>query len=132
MQQVTCELRYCGTADAFLALAVSATLVIVTLAPFTEAVRALLVFWTIAGAAHARHKLRRVRALRLSADGSIVVHEAKRSRAGQVVPGSFVAPWLTIVHWRPEGARFARTLVLLPGMAGEAPMRNIRVILRWG
>ena len=132
MQSIHCELRYCAAADVFFAIAVGATVAIAALVPLADAVRVFLACWTIAGAAHARARLRRVRALWLSADGSIVVHEARRSREGQVVPGSFVAPWLTIVHWRPDGARFARTLVLLPGMVGEAPMRNIRVILRWG
>ncbi len=54
------------------------------------------------------------------------------ARAGRLVDGSFVAPWLTVVRWRPEGARRVRTLVLLPDMAGEQALRRLRVILRWG
>ena len=53
-------------------------------------------------------------------------------RRSAVRPGSFVAPWLTVVRWRPAGGRLDRTLVLLPDAAGSREMRNIRVILRWG
>lgn len=132
MEEVTCDLKYSGAADAFLALAVAGTLAIVLLVPFPEALRAALVAWVIAGAGWARAKLRRVRALHIRCDGAIEVHEHGGVRTGRVVPGGLVAPWLTIVNWRPDGARFSRTLVLLPGMLGAQPMRNIRVILRWG
>jgi len=59
-----------------------------------------------------------------------------RSAAGEWQPGElrgdcFVAPWLVIVRWRPEGARRDRTLLVLPGMASREALRKIRVILRW-
>jgi len=50
---------------------------------------------------------------------------------GELRDGSFVAPWLTIVRWRPEGGRMDRTVLLLPGMADAGTLRKIRVILRW-
>jgi toxin CptA len=50
---------------------------------------------------------------------------------GVVRDGSFVAPWLTIVRWRPEGARFDRSIVLLPGMLPGEEFRQLRVLLRW-
>jgi hypothetical protein len=50
---------------------------------------------------------------------------------GRVRPGSFVAPWLTLVRWRPHGARFDRTVVLFPGIAEAQALRKLRVILRW-
>jgi hypothetical protein len=131
MEEITCELRRSRRADAFLACAVGLTLAIVALVPFADTARALLYLWTVAGAAHARVKLRRVRALQISAEGYIVVHEKARVRAGRLAAGSFVSPWLTIVNWRPEGARYTRTLVLLPDMVGCDALRNIRVILRW-
>jgi hypothetical protein len=59
------------------------------------------------------------------------VAEAQGWLPGEVRPGSFVMPWLTIVRWRPDGALRDRTLLLTPGMAPAAQMRKIRVILRW-
>lgn len=50
---------------------------------------------------------------------------------GRIVAGSFVAPWLTIVRWRPRGARFARTLPVLPDAVDAEAFRALRVVLRW-
>ena len=50
----------------------------------------------------------------------------------RVVPGSFVAPWLVVLYWKPDGARLTRAIVLLPDMAGEQDLRRLRVLLRWG
>jgi hypothetical protein len=52
--------------------------------------------------------------------------------AGRLVPGSFVAPWLTVVRWRPEGARFARTVLVPPDAVDADAFRRLRVLLRWG
>ena len=54
-----------------------------------------------------------------------------RWRGGRLRDGCFVAPWLTIVLWRPHGARFDRSIVVLPDMLGEAAFRRLRVLLRW-
>jgi len=43
----------------------------------------------------------------------------------------FVAPWLTIVRWRPPGARFDRTVMVLPGMLTDDCFRRLRVLLRF-
>ena len=51
--------------------------------------------------------------------------------AGRLVPGSFVAPWLTVVRWRPEGARFARTVLVPPDAVDPDAFRRLRVLLRW-
>ena len=53
-------------------------------------------------------------------------------RHGVLRDGSFVAPWLTLVRWRPEGARFDRSIVVVPGMLPEEDFRRLRVLLRWG
>lgn len=129
--EVTCRLKYSGAAEAFLALAVGATLAIVVFMPFPDEARAALFGWVVGAATCARWKLRRARGVRLWSDGAIEVHEADRVLVGRVAPRSFVATWLTIVNWRPERARFTRTLVLLPGMVGDDALRNIRTILRW-
>jgi hypothetical protein len=50
--------------------------------------------------------------------------------AGTLRAGSFVAPWLTIVRWRPAGARFDRTLLVVPGRLPPDAFRHLRVILK--
>ena len=65
--------------------------------------------------------------LYLDADGAISVD----GRAGTVVDGSFVAPWLTVIHWRPAGALFTRTLLVAPDMLAPEVFRELRVILRF-
>jgi toxin CptA len=68
--------------------------------------------------------LRRSREIEVGLDSGRWVHGAVRD-------GSFVAPWLTIVRWRPAGARFDRSIVILPGMLGAEEFRRLRVMLRW-
>jgi len=73
-----------------------------------------------------------VRRLRVES-GRVEVEDGEgRVRTGELRPGSFVAPWLTIVRWRPEGARFDRALPLVPGMAEARALRRLRVVLRLG
>jgi len=37
-----------------------------------------------------------------------------------------------VVRWRPHGARFDRTVPILPSMVDGAQFRGLRVALRWG
>ena len=62
----------------------------------------------------------------LDRDGAIVAGGV----AGVIAAGSFVAPWLVIVRWRPAGARFDRTLLVAPDMLPPAQFRALRVLLR--
>lgn len=73
----------------------------------------------------ARHGVRRV--VHVLGGRSIVVDGI----AGEIVAGSFVAPWLTIVHWRPAASGLVNTVVVLPDMLDAATFRALRVILRW-
>ena len=57
---------------------------------------------------------------------SIVVDGA----AGAQRAGSFVAPWLAILRWRPAGGRFDRTLLVSPDRLSPADFRHLRVIVR--
>ena len=76
---------------------------------------------------------RGVSALALHRSRALGVRDARGCwRSGVVQDGSFVAPWLTIVRWRPEGARFDRTFVVLPDMVNAEDFRRLRVLLRWG
>jgi len=51
--------------------------------------------------------------------------------AGRLAAGSFVAPWLTVVRWRPDGARFTRTVMVPPDAVDPDAFRRLRVLLRW-
>jgi toxin CptA len=51
--------------------------------------------------------------------------------AGRLEVGSFVAPWLTLVRWRPDGARLCRTLLVAPDAVDAGEFRRLRVLLRW-
>jgi hypothetical protein len=110
----------------FVAMAFSATLTLLALLPGHLLVRVLAAVWCTSVAAHAFTCVRRERTLRM--DGRCIVVDGV---PGEVVDGSFVAPWLTIVYWRPLGARFTRTLLVLPDMLDPEPFRALRVILRW-
>lgn len=131
MREVYCELKYSGAAIALLAAAVGATLALVVFVPFPDEARALAFAWVIALAWDAHRRLATVRALRLDCTGAIAVRDRIGWRTGRLRDGSFVAPWLTIIRWRPDGARLDRTLVLLPDMARAAALRRIRVMLKW-
>lgn len=131
MHEVYCEFKYSGAAFALLAVAVGSSLGLVVFVPFPDAVRALAFAWVIAMAWHAHGGLAGVRALRLDCHEAIAVRDRFGWRAGELRGGSFVAPWLTVIRWRPDGARLDRTLVILPDMIHATAMRKIRVVLRW-
>lgn len=81
----------------------------------------------------ARRGARGIAWVRLDRWGAIAVRSAAGvQREGSVRPRSFVAPWLVIVRWRPEGARFDRTFVVLPDMADAESLRRLRVLMKWG
>jgi toxin CptA len=45
---------------------------------------------------------------------------------------SFVTPYLTVLNLKPEGARFAHALVILPDSLEAESFRRLRVRLKWG
>jgi hypothetical protein len=109
-----------------IAAAAGATLALLVLLPGHAVARGLAASWCAGVAVHAFARVRRSRSVRM--DGRrIQVDEV----VGEVVDGSFVAPWLTVVRWRPLGARFTRTLLVLPDMLDAEAFRALRVVLRW-
>ena len=110
----------------FVAAGAGATLALLAVLPGHAVARGLAASWCVGVAVHALASVRRARQVRM--DGRrIQVDEV----SGEVVDGSFVAPWLTVVHWRPLGARFTRTLPVLPDMLDAEAFRALRVALRW-
>ena len=122
---------------AIVAMAAS-TLALIVFTPGAMALRILAATWVACAALHALHAAalhrgqRGVRAVLVCRDGAIEVQNAAGEwRTGSLRAGSFVAPWLTIVRWRPHAARFDATIVLLPDMLPAEDFRRVRVLLRW-
>jgi hypothetical protein len=104
--------------------------------PFAKAGVAFALGWACVGALR-RHAWRvgpaAVREFATGLDGRIEVRRvAGPHMAGRLARGSFVAPWLVVLYWVPDGVRYSRPIFLLPDMAGERELRRLRVLLRWG
>ena len=118
--------------------AAGATLAVIAITPGLDAVRILAATWVACASLEAMHSRallrgrRAVQSFRVRGDVIEVQDGQGRWRAGRVRTGSFVAPWLTIVRWRPEGGWIDRSIPILPGMASEDERRRLRVALRWG
>lgn len=116
----------------------SATAALLLAVPMAIPVRLALLAWTAALALEALQRVvllrgrRAVRRLRVQRDGAIEVESPSGVRtAGAVRPGSFVAPWLVALRWRPGNGMRDRTVLLLPDMAAAEDLRRLRVLLRW-
>jgi toxin CptA len=116
---------------AFIVAAAGASLALLAFMPGPVAARLLAGAWCVAIAIHAVRRAVATRRIRI-AGTAVSVEERGSVREGRIVGGSFVAPWLTIVHWRPESARLTRTIVIVPDMAEAESFRALRVVLRWG
>ncbi len=51
---------------------------------------------------------------------------------GQVRPDSYVGARITTIVWKPERARRARAILLLPDMLPPDDFRRLRILLRYG
>jgi toxin CptA len=125
-------------AGAWIALCALATAILVAFTPEPLEARIAAIAWVACAALEAirsRALLKGARGARhigITA-GTVEIEDGDgRVRSGVLRPGSFVAPWLTIVRWRPEGAWFDRTIPLLPSMLDEEAFRRLRVVLRFG
>jgi hypothetical protein len=133
IEPVLCELQYSGAVAALPGLAAAATVAIVLALPWTLALRGFIVLAIVGLALREHGSLFAVRLLRVGGDGAVsVTHRDGRVREGRLEAGSFVSPWLTIVRWRPTGARFDRTVPITPAMAHRDAFRRLRVRLRHG
>jgi hypothetical protein len=132
MEAVYCELKYSRAGRALVVAAACATAAMAVALPVGVGWRLAALAWIAAHGWRAVRVLRAARRLSLGRDGAIQVETRDgRTLRGLIRPGSFVARWMVIVRWRPEGRRIDHTLLLLPGMADAGRMRKIRVILRW-
>ena len=131
MERVTCDLQYSRAGEAFFLAAVGAVVAVAFALPLPAAGRVAFIAWAAAQACFGAVRLAAPRTMALDEEGRVEVWDGEGRRAGRLRPGSFVAPWLVIVRWRPDGSRLDRTVVLWPGRAPREALRRIRVILRW-
>jgi hypothetical protein len=135
---VALVLRPSRTAAWAIGAAAAATLALLATAPGPGAARILAATWVACAALESIHSRallrgrRAVRALRVAGREVEVEDGMGTVRAGELRAGSFVAPWLTVLRWRPHGARVDRTVPMLPGMVEAEGFRRLRVALRWG
>jgi hypothetical protein len=138
VEAVYCEFKYSGLAAGLIAMACVATLAIEWMTPFPLPVRIAVSPWIVLCALEAIERIARRRGARaccvlfVRLSGEVSVQGDRGAwRSGALRDGSFVAPWLTIVRWRPAAARFDRTVLILPGMLDAETFRRLRVLLRW-
>jgi hypothetical protein len=131
METVVCELKYSGVVPGLIAGAALATLAIAMALPWSLLLRASIGLGVCGLALRSAREILDVRSVRVEADSTVTV-TARTGLAthGRLRGGSFVAPWLTIVRWRPDGARFDRTVLVLAATADAAHFRRLRIRLR--
>lgn len=65
-------------------------------------------------------------------DGRVEVTAATgKVIAGRLAGPHFVAPWLTVVGWVPDGRRWPRALLVAPDAVPPGEFRRLRILLRW-
>lgn len=132
MESVRCELQYSRLAAASIGAAALSSASIVAALPLTASWRFAALALIAVEAWRSWRAVRRVLVVALGIDGVVeVTSRTGRVERGVARPGSFVAPWLVIVRWRPSLARRDRFVLLLPDMADAESLRTLRVILRW-
>ncbi|MFN0314840.1 MAG: hypothetical protein ACKVQA_07375 [Burkholderiales bacterium] len=70
--------------------------------------------------------------LRIAPDNTFVVGLRGGSEIqGPLRAGSFVHPWITLLHIHPPGSWLSYYVILVPGCAGVDDLRRLRTWLRW-
>jgi hypothetical protein len=126
-----CELGVSARALVFLLIGFALTTAILLATPMDWRLRAPAMMYVFATVSRACRTLLAHRSLRFTRGGELQLCGASGWRTGCVRPGSFVMPWLVAIRWRPKGAWWDDTLLLLPDMAPAEEMRRLRVLLQW-
>lgn len=113
-------------ARAGIAAAVVATAALVCATPLEPGPRALAACALAWASMRALRTVSAPRSLQVGGDGQIRVDGVP----GLVVAGSFVAPWLTALRWRPTRGWRDHGLLILPDMLEPEDFRRLRVLLR--
>lgn len=73
-----------------------------------------------------------VMVLMLEQDKAVLTLRDGGQLTGQVLGDSLVTPYLTVLNILPQGARLARSVVILPDSLDAESFRQLRVWLKWG
>ena len=119
-------------AVAFVLLSAAATTVLAIALPLDPVYRMAIVAWLGILTLSAQRKARAASELQLDAARIEVTRFGQPPQIGCLADGCFVAPWLTVIRWRPDGARFDRTIAVLPDMLSREDFRRLRVLLKTG
>lgn len=71
-------------------------------------------------------------ALMLEGERVVLTTRGGEQWAGQILHNSLVTPFLTVLNVLPQGAHFARSVVILPDTLDAESFRQLRVWLKWG
>lgn len=71
-------------------------------------------------------------ALMLDGDQVMLATRSGKQLTGRILRNSLVTPYLTVLNVLPQGARFARSAVILPDSLDAESFRQLRVWLKWG
>jgi hypothetical protein len=84
--------------------------------------------WICGAALRAARRLGRRVPIDVRRGGEVAID----GQRGVLRDGSFVAPGLAIVRWRPDSAWLDRTRLVAPDMLPAEEFRRLRVLLRFG
>ena len=121
-------LRRSWLAEGFVAAGAAATLLLTWATPLAAELQVPAILWIGVAALRAFRRLRAAAWVRVERSGEVQVDGI----GGELRDGSFVAPWLTVLRWRPGGAWLDRTLLIAPDMLDAEDFRRLRVLLRLG
>ena len=70
--------------------------------------------------------------LMLEGDQVVLTTRDGEKLTGQILRDSLVTPFLTVLNVLPQGARFARSVIIMPDSMDAESFRQLRVWLKWG
>lgn len=73
-----------------------------------------------------------VAALKLEKEQVVLTLRGGDQLVGQVLRDSLVTPFIAVLNVRSQGARLARSVIILPDSLDAESFRQLRVWLKWG
>ncbi|MBI5658455.1 MAG: hypothetical protein HZC43_02660 [Nitrosomonadales bacterium] len=71
-------------------------------------------------------------ALTLESDRAVLATRGGKPLVCRLLRDSVVTPRIAVLNMAPEGARFARSVIILPDSLDAESFRQLRVRLKWG
>lgn len=72
-----------------------------------------------------------IMALMLEEEQAVLTLRGGDKLVGHVLRDSVVTPFIAVLNFLPQGARFARSVVILPDSLDVESFRQLRVLLKW-